>query len=78
MPSKRKTAARSRKTKKKTTPSRIRMFFESVRQQHGGAFAKVTMFLVLVTMPVLIRQVLEDITPARESCLSTRMTLQLI
>jgi len=53
---KRKAASRGRraKTKKKSTPSRIGMFFESVRQQHGGAFARVTMFLVLGAAGIMV------------------------
>ncbi|MCK5113758.1 MAG: hypothetical protein KAR11_03235 [Phycisphaerae bacterium] len=72
-------ASRSRKAKRKTTPSRIGSFIDSVRRQHGAAFARGTMFLVLTAAAVMVvtiglramqRKVLDDQQAAvqREFC----------
>lgn len=73
MSSKRKTATafrgRKSKTKKKITPSRIGMFFESMHQQHSEGFSKTVMFLVFgaagvmaaaVGLRAMQRKVLDD------------------
>jgi hypothetical protein len=82
---KRKTAAasRGRKAKKKTTPSQIGMFFESVHQQHGAAFTRTIMFLVLgaagiMAVTVGLRAMQRNVLDDQDSAIQRDFHIELI
>lgn len=77
------TASRGRKVKKKTTPSRIGMVFESVRQQHGAGFARAAMFLVLgaagiMVVAVGLKAMQQKVLDDQESAIQRDFSIELV